>query len=205
MSPFFTALTQWVETIANGAADLDPLTRARLDKLSGRSVAIEMNPPGEAATLFFENRAIRFEPGIAAAPAVIVRGSPAMLAAAFFGTATPRTGITIDGDELILAELRSIARNFHPESIPPLEELVGPQAAQTVTSLLELGLAAVSALVRNVGDEGSRLVRAGARQRYLSSGDFEAMLASIQTLRLRVDRLNARTEIVERTSRGSRE
>jgi ubiquinone biosynthesis protein UbiJ len=202
VSPFFSVLTQWVEALANGAADLDPLTRSRLDKMKGHSVAIEMKSLGEAATLFFDNRAIRFEPGIAAAPSVIVRGTPAALAAAFFSPAAPGGGMTIEGDELILTELRSIVRNFHPESLPPLDELVGPQAAQTITSLLELGLAAASALVRNVGEEGGRLVRAGARQRYLGAADFETMLTSMQALRLRVDRLNARTEIVERSARG---
>jgi len=202
VNPFFSVLTRWAETLANGAADLDPLTRSRLDKLGGHSVAIEMNPPGEAATLSFDNRAIRFEPGIIAAPSVIVRGSPAALAAAFFSSATPRSGIQIEGDELILTELRSIARNFYPESLPPLDDIVGQQAAQSITSLLELGFAAATALVRNVGEEGGRLARAGARQRYLSAADFEAMLASIQTLRLRVDRLNARAEIVEQTRGG---
>ena len=103
--------------LANGAADLDPLTRARLDKLSGHSVAIDMKPLGEAVTLSFDNRAIRFEPGIAATPSVIVRGSPAALTAAFFSSAAPR-GMTIEGDEVILTELRSIVRS-HPESVPP--------------------------------------------------------------------------------------
>jgi ubiquinone biosynthesis protein UbiJ len=198
VSPFFSVLTRWAEALANGAADLDPLTRARLDKLGGRSVAIEVSPPGEAATLFFDDHAVRFEPGIAAAPSAIVRGSPAALATAFFSTTLPRTGLTIEGDELVLTELRSIARNFHPDSPRPLDELVGSQAAQTITSLLELGFAAAAALVRNVGEEGERLVRAGARQRYLGARDFDAMLTSIQALRLRVDRLNARAEVVER-------
>jgi ubiquinone biosynthesis protein UbiJ len=202
VSPFFSVLTKWAEALANGAADLDPLTRARLDKLSGHSVAIDMKPLGEAVTLSFGNRTIRFEPGVAAAPSVIVRGSPAALTAAFFGSAVPR-GMSIEGDELILTELRSIARNFHPEAVPPLDDIVGPQAAETITSLLELGFAAASALVRNVGEEGGRLIRAGARQRYLGADDFETLLSSIQALRLRVDRLNARTDIVERAARGN--
>jgi ubiquinone biosynthesis protein UbiJ len=202
VSPFFAVLTKWAEALANGAADLDPLSRARLDKLSGHRVAIDMKPLGEAVTLSFDKRAIRFEPGIAETPSVIVRGSPAALTAAFFSYAAP-SGITIEGDELILTELRSIVRSFHPELVPPLDELVGPQAAETLTSLLELGFAAASALLRNVGEEGERLIRAGARQRYLGADDFETLLGSIQALRLRVDRLNARTEIIERSARGN--
>lgn len=202
MSPFFSVLTKWAEALANGAADLDPLTRARLDKLDGHSVAIDMKPLGDAVTLSFDNRTVRFEPGIAAAPSVIVRGSPAALTAAFFSSAAPR-GMTIEGDELILTELRSIVRDFHPESVPPLDDIVGPQAAETITSLLELGFAAASALVRNVGEESGRLIRAGARQRYLGADDFETLLSSIQALRLRVDRLKARTDIVERSPRGN--
>jgi len=202
VSPFYSVLTKWAEALANGAADLDPLTRARLDKLDGHSVAIDMKPLGDAVTLSFDNRTVRFEPGIAAAPSVIVRGSPAALTAAFFSSAAPR-GMTIEGDELILTELRSIVRDFHPESVPPLDDIVGPQAAETITSLLELGFAAASALVRNVGEESGRLIRAGARQRYLGADDFETLLSSIQALRLRVDRLKARTDIVERSPRGN--
>jgi ubiquinone biosynthesis accessory factor UbiJ len=199
VNPFFAVLTRWAEAIANGSAQLDPLTRARLDRLAGRSIAIELDPPGEAATLYFDNHAIRLEPGIGSAPSAVVRGSPARMANAFFDSSAARSNLSIEGDELILEELRNIVRDFHPESLPPLERLVGAQAAQTLTSLVELGFAAVAALGRSLGEEGGRLVRAGARERYLTTVDFDALLTSMQALQIRVDRLKARTEIVERS------
>jgi ubiquinone biosynthesis protein UbiJ len=199
VSPFFALLTRWIEALANGTAQLDPLTRARLDQLAGRSIAFEVSPPGEAATLYFDNGVIRLEPGRAAAPSAVVRGSPTALTSAFFNRSTARNDIGIEGDELILEELRGIVRDFHPELLPPLDKLVGAQAAQTIASLLELGFAAVSGLGRSIGEEGGRLVRSGARQRYLTSGDFETLLTAMQALRIRVDRLNARTELVERS------
>jgi ubiquinone biosynthesis protein UbiJ len=200
VNPLFNVLTRWAETLANGTAQLDPLTRARLDALAGHSIAVEVNPPGEAATLYFENRVIRLNPGIGAAPSVIVRGRATALATAFFSTSAGRGGMTIEGDELILAELRSIVRDFHPELIPPLDQLVGENTSQAITSLMEFGLATLSALGRSVSEEGNRFVRAGARLRYLGAADFETLLASIKALRVRVDRLDARTEIVERSS-----
>ena len=66
-----------------------------------------------------------------------------------------------------------------------------------MTSVFELGFAALSAIGRSLGDEGGRLAREGARQKYLTAPEFDAFLASIQALRIRVDRLKVRTDVVE--------
>jgi hypothetical protein len=76
VSPFFSVLTKWAEALANGAADLDPVTRARLDKLGGHSVAIDMKPLGESRNAVVRQSHHALRTGIAATPSVIVRGSP---------------------------------------------------------------------------------------------------------------------------------
>lgn len=200
MSPFATLLTRWVETLANESASLDSLTRTRLRALSGRSIAIEIDPPGETTTLHFGDGSIRLSRGPAEAPTVLVRGTPIALAAAFLGGAG-RGGLTIDGDDVVLSQFRSIVRDFRPEMFAPLENLVGKEAARSITNVLEIGFSALAAIGRSLGDEGGRLAREGARHRYLTDPEFESFLASIQALRVRVDRLTARTEIVERNSK----
>ncbi len=200
MSPFATLLTRWVETLANESAGLDSLTRTRLRALAGRSIAIEIDPPGETTTLHFDNDSIRLSQGLPDKPTVMVRGTPIALASAFLGSGG-RGGLTIDGDDVILSQFRSIVRDFRPEAFAPLEDLVGKQAAQSITNVLEFGFSALAAIGRSLGDEGGRLAREGARHRYLTAPEFESFLASIQTLRVRVDRLTARTEIVERNSK----
>lgn len=200
MSPFATLLTRWVETLANESANLDALTRTRLRALAGRSISIVVDPSGETTTLRFEDDSVRLSSGAADAPSVIVRGAPVALATAFLGSGS-HGGLSIDGDEVVLSQFRSIVHDFRPDVLPPLENLVGRDAAQSIASVFEIGFSALTALGRSLGDEGERLAKAGARHRYLTASEFETFLASMHALRVRVDRLAARTEIVERTSR----
>ncbi len=204
MTPFTNALTRWVETLANESAHLDPLTQKRLAALSGHSIAIELDPLGESTTLLFDGDSIRLTAGSGHAPSVIVRGTPAALAAAFLGT-NGGSRIAIDGDEVVLGQFRSIVRDYRPDVFAPLEELVGKQTAQAITSLFEVGLATLSAIGRSLSDEGSRFVRDGVRQRYLTAPEFETFVDSMQSLRLRLDRLAVRTDIIEtaRSGRGN--
>ena len=205
MNPFTSALTRWAETLANESAQLDPLTKKRLAALSGQSITVELEPSGEATTLQFDGDSIRLTTR-ADAPSVIVRGTPGALAAAFWGTGG-RTGITIDGDEVVLGQFRNIVRDYRPDVFAPLENLVGKQAAQAIAGVFELGFAALSAIGRSLGEEGSRLARDGVRQKYLTAPELTSFVDSIQALRNRVDRLNVRADIAERerASDGSRD
>ena len=199
MSPFATLLTRWVETLANESVNLDALTRTRLRALSGRSIAIVVDPPGETTTLQFDDASIRLSSGPSTTPSVIVRGAPIALAGAFLGSGG-RGGLSIDGDEVLLSQFRSIVRDFRPDVLSPLENLVGKETAQSIANVFEVGLSALAAIGRSLGDEGTRLAKEGARQRYLTASEFDEFIASMQDLRVRVDRLAARIEIVERTS-----
>ena len=195
MSPVATALARWVETLANGSANLDPLTRARLGALAGHSIAVELDPPGETTTLHFERDSVRLIPGSSGSPSVIVRGDAATLAAAFFGAGRGR--ITIDGDEVVLQQFRSILVDYRPDVLSPLTSIVGKDAAQAITSVIEIGFAAVAALGRSLGEEGGRLARGGARQKYLTTPEFESLQDATRSLRTRLDRLKVRTALVE--------
>jgi len=205
VSPLLNALARWVELLANGFAQLDPLMQVRLGSLAGRSIAFELEPPGETATLHFEARSIRLSPGLDASPSVILKGSPSAIVAAFLGRNAGRDAITIDGDEVILSEFRSIVRDFRPEILSPLETIVGSDSAQTITGIVELGLATLAALGRSIREEGGRLARGGASQRYLTVPQFDAFLESVGALRIRIDRLVVRTDIVEAAQDGQHE
>lgn len=200
MNPWASVLTRWVEAFANGSANLDPLTRTRLRGLAGHSIAVELDPPGQTTTLHFELDSIRLSPGLSGTPSVIVRGDAVALTAAFFGASgSRRGGITIEGDDVILREFRGILADFRPDIPSPLVGVVGKDAAQTLTSLVELGFAAVAALGRSLGDEGSRLARHGTRERFLSTPEFEAFQDATRALRVRLDRLMVRTGALEKS------
>ncbi len=200
MNPWATALTRWVEDFANASAKLDPLTRTRLAALAGHSIAVEIDPPGETTTLHFEPDTIRLSPGLSEAPSVIVRGDAVALAAAFFGAGGGRNGgITIEGDDVVLREFRGILADFRPDIPSPLVDVVGKEAAQTITSVVELGFAAFAALGRSLADEGSRLARRESQQRYLSTAEFESFQEATRALRVRLDRLAVRTDTIEKS------
>jgi ubiquinone biosynthesis protein UbiJ len=202
VNPFTSALTRWAEAFANESAHLDPLTKKRLAGLSGHSITVELEPSGESTTLQFDGDSIRLVTTPSQAPSVIVRGTPGALAAAFLG-AGGRTGVGIDGDEVVLGQFRNIVRDYRPDVFAPLENLVGKQAAQAITGVFELGFAALSALGRSLGEEGGRLARDGVRQKYLTAPELASFVDSMQALRNRVDRLNVRTDIAERDRIGT--
>ncbi len=194
MNPLLAALTRMATSLANGATQLDPLSTGRLHRLAGHSVAIEVVPPGEAVTIYFDAPALRIEPGIGVTPSAIVRGNAGGLVARLFGAGGD---VAVEGDELILSDLVDIIRQYQPDLSSPLDDIVGKDAARAVASLFELGVAAIGALGRGVAEEGSRLARAGAGQRYLNHTDFEKWMASVQALQLRIDRASARAAILE--------
>ena len=197
MTPFAAALARWAEAFANGTSRLDPLTRARLRSLSGRSIEIDLEPPGEKLWLRIDGESIHLDAETSEPPSVRVRGSPAAMAAMLFDAGEGRSKLEIDGDDAVLGELRSIVRNFRPDGFPPLDDVVGARAAQAITSLFEIGASAFATFGRSVRDEGERLARDGVKQRYLTKPDFDRYLDSVQQLRVRVDRLGVRTGLVE--------
>ena len=139
VSPFATLLTRWAETLANESTNLDSLTLTRLRALSGRSIAIVIDPPGETTTLQFSDGSIRVSPGAIDTPSVIVRGAPVAFASAFLGSGG-RGGLTIDGDEIVLSQFRSIVHDYRPDVLSPLENLVGKDAAQVDRKRLRSGI-----------------------------------------------------------------
>ena len=206
MTPFAAALTRWAESFANGTARLDPLTRARLRAISGRMVEIDVDPPGETVWLYVDGDQIRlYEEPLDRAPSVRVRGAPRAMAALLFGFDWPNAKLDIEGDDTILGELRTIVRNFRPDGMPPLEDLVGDRTAQAIAGLVEVGLSALATLGREVRDEGGRLARSAIGQRYLTASEFDHYLESLQQLRVRVDRLTVRIGLVEAARSGGRE
>jgi ubiquinone biosynthesis protein UbiJ len=201
VNPLIDLLFRTLETIANGASRLDPLTHARLQRLAGRRIALHVDPPGETATLCFEGGAVQLEAGMAEAPNVLLRGTPGALLGVFLDASARNEAIAVEGDEVLLTELREIVRDYHPDGFPPLDAVVGSQAADSLTTLFEVGIAAIRTLGRNVGDESRRLVRDGVRRRLLTRTDQDVLLGSLATLRLRLDRASARVAVLEQRGR----
>jgi ubiquinone biosynthesis protein UbiJ len=196
VNPLIDLLLRTLETLANGASRLDPLTQARLRRLAGRRIAVHIDPPGESATLCFEGSVIQLEAEAVEPPHVLLRGTPAALLGALFGRRRA-DAIVVEGDEMLLTQLQEILRDYHPEGLPPLDAIVGKPAADSLMTLFEVGISAIAAVGRSVGDESRRLVKDGVSQRFLTRPDHDVLLGSLAALRLRLDRASARAGLLE--------
>lgn len=199
MNPFASALAQWAAAVTNGLLGLDPIARARLERLEGRSVELRPSESADAFLLTFgDGRLIVTEAG-RGAPNVRVSGSTGAMLEALVRSDFGGGALDIEGDESTLTELADVLRTLRPDIEPPLARLIGAPAAQNFVGLVELGLEAVGALVREAGAEGSRLVRAGATRRFLGREEFERLVARRHTAALAIDRIRARLELLERS------
>jgi len=199
VNPLAQALTQWLAAFANGAFALDPIARARIARLDGRSILLAPDPPAEPVTIRFIGSRIVAESDPPARPTVVVRGAaPALLDAFVRG----RFGadLVIEGDELTLSEFAESVRSLRPDIAAPLTRLVGQDSAQGLVGLLELGLQTAGRVLRDLGAEGERLARRGAAHQFLSRAEFDDFLSRRHAAALQLDRLAARLERLERSS-----
>ena len=201
-NPFLSALTRWAETLANGSAQLDPLTKARLRSLAGHIVDIEFEPTGDAMSMRFDGESVHISASKSVVPTVRVRGSIAAIAGAIIGLDKSASDLTIEGDELVLEQIRAMIREYRPDVFPRLDALVGHEAAQSLTGLVELGASILGSLARGMRDEGKRIARVGAMHSYLTRRDFDAFIESMGRLRVEIDRLDVRANLLAQSREG---
>ena len=194
MNPLLSALSQWAEALANTTLALDSQARQRLARLEGRTIQIETDP-GESVTIEFCGERVRVMARSVDHPNAIVRGSPASLLGAWSGGS--RADLRIDGDETLIEELRNILRDLQPDFGEPLARLIGEQNADNITGFLELAGRALRRLAGDLGDEGSRTVRAAAHRQFVDLGSLDQFSEQVVLAQLATDRLGARLQQLE--------
>lgn len=203
MNPTLSALAQWVEVMVNGALSLDRVAQARMLQLDGRSVLLSSTAPVEHLTIRCRGTRVLVAHEVGDAPNVIVRGTPQALFAAIAGVGSP--DVEIEGDEVLLQELRTIVRDIEPDLSRPLAPLIGEEPAAALTGLLQAGAKAFRSLFTAVDAEGTRWVRSGLHSRFANDTQLDRLVENVSKLRLAVDRLDARTRVLEaRPGRGQR-
>jgi ubiquinone biosynthesis protein UbiJ len=209
MNPVMSALAQWCEAFVNGALSLDPIAEARMRRLDGRSFVIVSTAPEETFTVRCVGSRLlvaRSEPHTwgsgGDAPNVIVTGTASALVAALTGIGTP--DVTIEGDEALLDELRSIVRELEPDLARPLSPLIGAEPAAALSGFMSAGARAVRSMFAALDTEGTRWVRDTAHRRFAASAEVERFIERVTALRLAVDRLDARVRQLETRTTPSR-
>jgi ubiquinone biosynthesis protein UbiJ len=194
MNPLLSALSQWAEALANTTLALDSQARQRLARLEGQTIQIETDP-GESVTIEFCGERVRVMARSVDHPNAIVRGSPASLLGAGFGGSP--ADLRIDGDEILIEELRNILRDLKPDFGEPLARLIGAQNADNIAGFLELGGRALRRLAGDLSNEGSRTIRAAAHRQFVDARSLDQFSEQVLAAQLATDRLGARLQRLE--------
>lgn len=194
-------LARLLSDLGNTALRLDPLSRARLGPLSGRCARIDIVVPGGGAprplTVLVSESGLACRAGTEPPPHVILTGTLPDIARQLTGTGGGR-GVRIEGDESVLTGLAGLFSGLRPDLAAPLGNLIGPELADDLVGLAEAGFA----MLRSAAEGLTTAARRDAADAFVNQDGFERLLARLQDLRLRVDRLDARTRRLETGAAG---
>ncbi|SFC11563.1 ubiquinone biosynthesis protein UbiJ [Microbulbifer thermotolerans] len=195
---FRTGFDAALETAINTALQYDPATRARLQKLDGKVLELDLTSPkmtfclgveGERVCLYrhWEGQISTRLSGSAVALVRLLRDS----------SATPAgVGVGVNGSSALLAELQAIMRDLDIDWEAPLAQLVGDvpahavgEALRTLSSWLRDGFSRAPAAAAEAVSEEWRLTPPQAQ--------FEAFAEDLRALSLATERLEARVNLLK--------
>lgn len=180
----------------NAALRLDPLSRARLAALSGRCARIEVVPPGGGTprplTVAVNDAGLDCRAGSEGAAHVILTGTLPDILRRLTG-AQGGGAVRIEGDESVLTGLAELFTNLQPDLGAPLGDLIGQPLADDLMGLAEAGFA----FLRSAAESVATSARRNAADAFVSHDGFERLITRLEDLRLRLDRLEARTRRLE--------
>ncbi|MEM8766522.1 MAG: hypothetical protein AAGE43_03700 [Pseudomonadota bacterium] len=196
-SPLESSLARLFGTLGNATLDLDPASKPRLSALAGRSARFEIVPPWpeqptRPLTVLVTAAGLELSASRDQEPHVIVTGTlPAILLS--FARPEDPAGLRIDGDEATLAAIADLLRNLEPDLSRPLGNVLGESFANDLIGAAEAGIAFLKSAAESVAGE----VQAQAEQAYVAETEFAGLMERRDALRLRLDRLAARTGLLE--------
>jgi ubiquinone biosynthesis protein UbiJ len=196
LPPFLQdALNELLELLADGALRMDPVARARMRKLQGRTILVRVRGTGQQFTLRFAADGLRVDGTPPPVPTVTLTADPLTLAALLLDR--PRARSHIEGDATVLQEFREILRSLRPDPAHPLEQVLGPEPARAVADAWDIGVAALRTITDVVLDSGDRFLQQQGRRWFLDRDRYEQFVSDAYALRLDMDRLEARVALLE--------
>jgi ubiquinone biosynthesis protein UbiJ len=191
LNPLDILLAEIASTAANAGARFDPDLADRLQAMNGRVMLIETTSPVNAWTVTVFDGQLQVETGETIQPNVIVRGSMADLISSLGGTL--HAGVAIEGDEATLSEFQAAFAAFRPDVTKPIRNLFGDRTAEDLLGAAEVALNGLRSLVKGA----SETVRSEAATQFVTENDLDTWLDVLDDLKLRLDRLDARTSILD--------
>ncbi|WP_237057515.1 ubiquinone biosynthesis accessory factor UbiJ [Microbulbifer sediminum] len=198
MDPTFRAgFDAALETAINAALRYDPGTRARLAKLDGRALALDITVPPVPLVLCIEGDQVSVRHYWDGEISTRLRGSAiAMLRLLRDGDATPAgLDVTVTGSSALLAELQSILQDLDIDWEAPLARLLGDVPAHTIGSALRTA----GQWLRDSIEQAPQAAAEAVSEEWRLTpprAQFEAFVEDVAELALATDRLEARVALL---------
>ena len=182
-----------LETAINTALRYDPGTRARLDRLVGKVLAVALSAPKTTLFLLIEEDGIEVHSRWNGEVTTELQGSAiAFLQLLKNRDATPaKLGVTVRGSSAFLAELQAILRDLDIDWEEPLSKLVGDTPAHHIGA----GVRAATDWLRDaLGKAPDAAAEAVSEEWRVTppQAQFEAFTDDVAAFSQGVDRLEAR-------------
>lgn len=170
-------------------------SRAQLRALSGRTIAVRIDPPGLTTWLLPTPEGLQVQMDSEAAPDAVLSGSLPAFARLGLGR-SPRqalaTGeIRIEGSPEIAAALRQLFRGAAEEWRERVSALLGPLVAGHVAGVSDAARAWAGRTATTVRDDVAEFLQEEVRE-MPAPAEGEAFLSGVDRLREDCDRLEAR-------------
>jgi len=186
-----------LETAINAALQYDPATRARLRKLDGKALELDLTAPRMVFCLGVEGERVCVHRHWEGEISTRLSGSAIALVRLLRDpAATPAgVGVSVAGSSALLAELQSIVRDLDIDWEAPIAQLVGDVPAHAVGEALR----GISGWLRdNLGRAPVAAAEAISEEWHLTppQARFEAFVEDLRDLSLATERLEARVNLL---------
>lgn len=191
MNPLTSFAAQLMEAAANAALAMDPIAQQALSSRDGQRIALVCTRPEIDLEISIRGDQLAILNRASTGAQARVSGEAANLLQGLWQQAP--IGVTIDGDESLVVALREVFSQLELDFARPLAMILGPDRANTIVGASEAAFGGVGAALK-AGADGFRHDVTGSMATWQ---DAEPLLDSIDQLRERLDRLDARVRLAE--------
>ena len=204
-NPLLARLGTLLESALNRAVALDEETRAALSTLEGRRIGVELRGMNVALAIRVSDGVLRVGPHWEQAGDLNLRASPASLLAMALrrgdDALLPPGKVDIAGDAELARRVERLLREFQPDVEEVFARTFGDVLGVPLARALKQALAWSRESAQALAQDAAEFLR-DERRDLIAPAEMEEFLDSVDALRERGDRLEARIARLGRRARG---